>query len=59
MRVGHMGAEFKTVGSHILTSLSSEALLELFICYNNPTVKETARIWDVHIDQVIHLNKDP
>jgi hypothetical protein len=53
MRVGHVGGELKTVGTHMLPNLSSEAFLGLFICSHDPAVKETARIWDVHIDQAV------
>jgi hypothetical protein len=51
MRVGHVGEKLKTVGAHILSNMPEEALLGLFICSHDPAVKETARIWDVHIDQ--------
>ena len=57
MRVGHVGGELRTVGSHTLTNLSSEALLGLFICSHDPAMKETARIWDVHIDQNTVIKK--
>ena len=51
MRIGHVGEKLNTVGSHILPNLSTEVLLGLFICAHDPAVKETARIWDVHINQ--------
>jgi hypothetical protein len=51
MRVGHVGEELKTLGSHTMSNLSDEAFLGIFICSHDPAVKESARIWDVHIDQ--------
>lgn len=51
MRVGHVGEPLKAVGSHVMASLPKEVLAGLFICSHDPELVETARIWDIHIDQ--------
>jgi len=51
MRVGHVGEQLKTVGSHIMPNMPGSALLGLFICSHDPEVTEQAIVWDVHLDE--------
>ena len=51
MRIGHVGEPLKTVGAHVMNNMPDEALVGLFICSHDPEVIETARVWDVHIEQ--------
>lgn len=51
MRIGHVGEPLKTVGAHTMDNMPDEALLGLFICSHDPEVIESARVWDVHIEQ--------
>ena len=50
MRIGHVGEQLKTVGSHVFKNMPDEALVGLFICSHDPEVTEEARVWDVHIE---------
>ncbi|HZG24269.1 MAG TPA: hypothetical protein VEZ17_06810 [Chitinophagaceae bacterium] len=51
MRVGHVGEQLKTVGSHEMPNITDEALVGLFICSHNPGKVEEAKVWDVHLDK--------
>jgi regulation of enolase protein 1 (concanavalin A-like superfamily) len=50
MRIGYVGEELKTVGSHTISNMPDEALVGLFICSHDPEVIEQAKVWDVHIE---------
>ncbi|MBV5315095.1 MAG: TolB family protein [Prolixibacteraceae bacterium] len=51
LRTAHPGEPLQVIGSQVMEALPKEVLAGLFICSHNPNVVETAKIWNVRIDQ--------
>ena len=52
MRVAEKeGAPFITIGEHTMENFSSKILAGIFICSHNADVMETAKVWNVKIEQ--------
>ncbi|BBE20514.1 tolB protein precursor, periplasmic protein [Aquipluma nitroreducens] len=58
-RAAHPGEPLQVIGSQVMEGLPEEVLAGLFICSHNPDVVETAKIWNVRIDQPVATLYNP
>lgn len=59
MRIANAGEPLQLVGRHTMNTLPDEVLAGLFICSHNETVTETAKAWNVRIDQPVAADYNP
>ncbi|MFY9154275.1 MAG: DUF5050 domain-containing protein [Prolixibacteraceae bacterium] len=59
MRAAHPGEPLQLIGKTNMENMPDEVLAGLFICSHDPDVIETAKIWNVRIDQPVADTYDP
>lgn len=59
MRAAHTGEPLQLIGETCMDNLPDEVLAGLFICSHEEDVVETAKVWNVRIDQPVEKSYNP
>ena len=59
MRAAQVGEPLQTIGSHAMENMPDEIFAGLFICSHDEEVVETAKVWNVRVDQPVADDYNP